>query len=208
MGRPRSDIEPMIPSHARALRPLKRNAGQHRPIEVIRLPGLLLVVAALALVGCGTTAPSGPTTPPASPQPVPPTAGPQAPASDVPVGPPEPDPSATPVIAIPAPACGGARVSIQDALPCEAIAGVALGAVAKSAPALLATGVAGIDVYLEACPEDEVPPEIDCRGEPYAQFVTITFGSPGRGEASESGLTVVVAPVSGRVLGISDQLVL
>jgi hypothetical protein len=198
----------MIPSHARALRTLKRNAGQHRPIDVIRLAGLLLVVAAFVLVGCGTTAPSGPTTPSPTPLPAPATVGPQAPASDVPVVPPEPDPSATSAIAMPPPACGGAQVSIQDALPCEAVAGLALGAVAKSAPALLATGVAGIDVYLEACPEDEVPPEIDCRGEPYAQFVTITFGSPGRGEASESGLTVVVAPVSGRVLGISDQLVL
>jgi hypothetical protein len=115
-----------------------------------------------------------------------------------------PTPSPSP---LPAPTCGGLRVAIRDALPCDAVVARALAALAERAPDQLARGVIRIDVLLAECPRGEMPPQIDCGSEPFAQLVTVDLGPSGPGGPSEPSLTVAIAPVTGRLLGIQNPLI-
>lgn len=114
-----------------------------------------------------------------------------------------PPPAAT----LPAPTCGGIKILIEGALPCDDIVVIAIGALRERAPDQLARGVAAIDVVLSTCPANEVPPQIACGKEQFAQLVTITFEPAPPGGPIEPSLTVAVAPVSGAVLGISNPLI-
>ena len=107
----------------------------------------------------------------------------------------------------PDPLCGGIEIAIDRALPCDRVAAIALDALRAQAPHELARGVTRIDVSLGPCPRGEVPPQIDCTGDDFAQLVTVHFGPP-LAEVSPDSLTVGVGPVSGRVLGISNPLIL
>ena len=67
--------------------------------------------------------------------------------------------------------------------------------------------MAAIDVFLTTCPRGEVPPQIECGSEQFAQLVIITFEAAPPGGPMEPSLTVAVAPVSGTILGIANPLV-
>jgi hypothetical protein len=110
-------------------------------------------------------------------------------------------------VSFPAPTCGGIKIKIEGALSCDQIVAIAIGALGERAPEQLARGVAAIDVFLTTCPRGEVPPQIDCGGEEFVQFVTVTFGPAPPGGPIEPSLTVAVAPVSGAILGIANPLV-
>jgi hypothetical protein len=110
--------------------------------------------------------------------------------------------------ALPDPTCGGIKIKIEGALPCDRIVQIAVGALRERAPEQLARGVAAIDVFLTTCPRGEVPPQIDCGSEQFAQLVTITFEAAPPGGPIEPSLTVAVAPVSGAILGIANPLIL
>jgi hypothetical protein len=116
----------------------------------------------------------------------------------------EPSPSS---LALPNPTCGGLKIKIDGALPCERIVAIAIEALRERAPDQLARGVAAIDVFLSTCPRGEVPPQIDCGSEQFAQLVTVTFNASQPGGPIEPSLTVAVAPVSGVVLGIANPLI-
>ena len=68
-------------------------------------------------------------------------------------------------------------------------------------------GVTAIDVFLASCPRDEIPPQVDCGAEKFAQLVTVRFAPAPAGGPIEASLTVAIAPVSGRVLGIVNPLI-
>jgi hypothetical protein len=108
---------------------------------------------------------------------------------------------------LPSPVCGGIKIKIEGALPCEQIVQIAIGALRDRAPEQLMRGVTAIEVFLTTCPRGEVPQQIDCANEPFVQLVTVTFGPAPDGGPIEQTLTVAVAPVSGRVLGISNPLI-
>ena len=111
-------------------------------------------------------------------------------------------------VALPAPTCGGVKVHIEGSLPCDEVAAIAVGALTRQAPEQVARGIEGIDVFLTSCPRNEVPPQVDCGAEAFAQMVTMTFRDPPPGGGfAEPSLTVAVAPVSGRVLGIVNPLI-
>jgi hypothetical protein len=110
-------------------------------------------------------------------------------------------------LAIPAPTCGGAKVLIPGALPCEELAEIALRTLRAEAPGQLERGVIAVTVDLQGCPRNEVPPQLDCTGEDFVQLVTVTFGPSAPGGPLEPSLSVGVAPVSGRVLGIVNPLI-
>jgi hypothetical protein len=110
-------------------------------------------------------------------------------------------------VPLPAPTCGGIKILIEGALPCDKVVEIAIGALRERAPDQLARGVAAIDVVLTTCPRNEVPPQVDCGHEQFAQLVTITFKSAPPGGPIEPSLTVAVAPVSGAVLGIANPLI-
>jgi hypothetical protein len=114
----------------------------------------------------------------------------------------------SPSLTLPEPTCGGIKVKIEGALPCDRVVEIAIGALRQRAPDQLARGVAAIDVFLATCPRGEVPPQVDCGTEQFAQLVTITFEPSPPGGPIEPSLTVAVAPVSGVVLGISNPLIL
>jgi hypothetical protein len=116
--------------------------------------------------------------------------------------PPEPSPAA-----LPAPTCGGLKVAVPGALPCADVVTIAIRTLGERSPDQLARGVRAIDVVLAQCPAGEVPPQIDCADEPFAQMVTVTFADPVQGGLIEPSLTVAVAPASGRVLGVSNPLI-
>jgi len=111
-------------------------------------------------------------------------------------------------VALPDPTCGGIKIKIEGALPCDRIVQIAIEALGERAPEQLARGVAAIEVFLTTCPRGEVPPQIDCGSEQFAQLVTITFKAAPPGGPIEPSLTVAVAPVSGAILGISNPLIL
>ena len=110
-------------------------------------------------------------------------------------------------LTLPDPTCGGARIEIPGALGCEALAQIALEELQAEAPAQLARGVIAVTVELQGCPRNEVPPQLDCTGEDFVQLVTFTFGASEPGGPIEPSLSVGVAPVSGRVLGIVNPLI-
>jgi hypothetical protein len=108
---------------------------------------------------------------------------------------------------LPEPTCGGAKVAIPGALPCAELARLAIEVLRKEAPQQLARGIIAIDVNLQGCPANEVPPQLDCTGEAFVQLVTITFSPPVDGGPVEPSLAVGLDPTSGRVLGIVNPLV-
>ncbi|HEX5590227.1 MAG TPA: hypothetical protein VFX65_08060 [Candidatus Limnocylindrales bacterium] len=110
-------------------------------------------------------------------------------------------------LAIPEPSCGGARVEIPGALPCDRLVEVAIGVLRDEVPALLDRGVVAVTVDLQGCPRNEVPPQLDCTGEDFVQLVTVTFGPTIPGGPMEPSLGVGLAPVSGRLLGIVNPLI-
>jgi hypothetical protein len=110
-------------------------------------------------------------------------------------------------VTLPEPTCGGIKIKIEGALPCERIVQIAIEALRERAPGQLVRGVAAIDVLLTTCPRGEVPPQIDCGNEQFAQLVTVTFKPAPPGGPIEPSLTVAIAPVSGRVLGIANPLI-
>ncbi len=112
-----------------------------------------------------------------------------------------------PPLALPTPSCGGVKILIEGALPCEKVVEIAIRTLNDMAPEHLARGVERIDVELAGCPTGEVPPQVDCGTNDFAQFVTVTFEPSPPGGPIEPSLTVVVAPVSGDLLGIVNPLV-
>jgi hypothetical protein len=110
-------------------------------------------------------------------------------------------------VTLPDPTCGGIKIKIEGALPCDRIVQMAIDALRDRAPEQLNRGVAAIDVFLATCPRGEVPPQIDCGSEQFAQFVTVTFMPAPPGGPIEPSLTVAVAPVSGAILGIANPLI-
>ena len=112
-----------------------------------------------------------------------------------------------PVGELPQPTCGGLKIKIDGALPCDRIVENAIAALRERAPEQLARGVAAIDVVLNACPRDEVPQQIQCSGVPFVQLVTVTFGPAPSGGPIDPSLTVAVDPTTGAILGIANPLV-
>lgn len=108
---------------------------------------------------------------------------------------------------LPSPVCGGIKIRIEGALPCERVVEIAIDALRDRAPQQLSRGVAAIEVFLTTCPRGEVPQQIDCGTEEFVQLVTVTFADDPASGPIEPTLTVAVAPVSGRVLGISNPLI-
>jgi hypothetical protein len=108
---------------------------------------------------------------------------------------------------LPTPSCGGLKIQIATALPCERVAEVAVAALRDRAPQQLDRGVAAIDVVLSDCPRNEVPPQIACGQSKVVQMVTVTFGPAGSSGFIEPSLTVAVEPVTGAILGISNPLI-
>jgi hypothetical protein len=92
-------------------------------------------------------------------------------------------------------------------LPCDRIVQIAIEALRERAPEQLSRGVTAIDVFLTTCPRGEVPPQINCANEQFAQLVTVTFGPSEPGGPIEPSLTVAVAPASGQILGIANPLI-
>jgi hypothetical protein len=115
----------------------------------------------------------------------------------------EPSPSQS----LPEPTCGGIKIKIEGAIPCADLARIAVQTIRERAPDQLAKGVAAIDVVLSSCPRDEIPPQVDCGTEAFAQLVTVVFAANPAGGPIEPSLTVVLAPVSGRVLGVVNPLI-
>ena len=109
-------------------------------------------------------------------------------------------------LALPAPTCGGARVVIPGALPCEDLVGIALQELRAEVPAQLDRGVIAVTVELQGCPRGEVPAQLDCTGEEWVQLVTFTFGPSVPGGPIEPSMSVGLAPITGRVLGIVNPL--
>lgn len=110
-------------------------------------------------------------------------------------------------VPLPEPTCGGIKIKIDGALPCDAIVDLAAAALRERAPQQRARGVTAIDVSLATCPRNEIPQQIDCGTEEFAQLVTFTFAVAAPGGPIEPSLTVAVAPVSGRILGIANPLI-
>jgi hypothetical protein len=110
-------------------------------------------------------------------------------------------------VQLPEPTCGGIKIKIDGALPCDRVVEIAIGALRERAPEQLARGVAAIEVVLTTCPRNEVPPQVDCGREQFVQLVTVTFKDSPAGGPIEPSLTVAVAPASGAVLGIANPLV-
>lgn len=110
-------------------------------------------------------------------------------------------------LALPSPTCGGAKIVIPGALPCDDLVGIALQALRAEVPAQLDRGVIAVTVELGGCPRDEIPAQLDCTGEDFVQLVTFTFGPAVPGGPIEPSMAVGVGPVSGRVLGIVNPLI-
>ena len=108
--------------------------------------------------------------------------------------------------ALPTPTCGGAMILIPGALPCNELVGIALRALRAEVPVQFDRGVIAVTVDLGGCPRNEVPAQLDCIGEDFVQLVTFTFGPSVPGGPTEPSMSVGVAPVSGRVLGIVNPL--
>ena len=109
-------------------------------------------------------------------------------------------------LALPAPTCGGAKIEIPGALPCDDLVGIALQVLRAEVPALLDRGVIAVAVELGGCPRNEVPAQLDCSGEDFVQLVTFTFGPSVQGGPIEPSMAVGLAPVTGRVLGLVNPL--
>jgi hypothetical protein len=108
---------------------------------------------------------------------------------------------------MPVPSCGGLKVAIDPALPCERLAEIAVATLGARAPQQLARGVAAIDVVLATCPRNEIPQQVTCGDAQFVQLVTVTFGPAGNGGPIERSLTVAIEPVTGAILGIENPLI-
>jgi hypothetical protein len=108
---------------------------------------------------------------------------------------------------LPSPTCGGIKIKIEGALSCERLVEIAIVALRERAPQQLARGISAIDVMLATCPRGEVPPQVECGSEDFAQLVTVSFGAAAPGGPIEPSLTVAIAPVGGRLLGIANPLI-
>ncbi|MBF8290787.1 MAG: hypothetical protein HW391_1755 [Chloroflexi bacterium] len=115
-------------------------------------------------------------------------------------------PERTP-LAVPAPSCGGAKILIPGSIPCEELVRFAIDVIRAEAPSQLDRGIVAVTVELQGCPKQALPAQIDCAGEPFVQLVTLNFGAPVEGGPIEPSLSVALAPVSGRVLGIVNPLI-
>jgi hypothetical protein len=109
-------------------------------------------------------------------------------------------------LALPTPTCGGAKIEIPGALPCDDLADIALGVLRVEVPALLDRGVIAVTVELGGCPRNEIPAQLDCTGEDFMQLVTFTFGPSVQGGPTEPSMAVGLGPVTGRVLGLVNPL--
>lgn len=103
--------------------------------------------------------------------------------------------------------CAGLKVGIPAALPCDAVATLALDVLRERAPDQLARGITEVVVELALCPAGEMPPQVDCSGVTYAQLVRVSFGPAPVDGPIEPYLVVALEPVSGRLLGIINPLV-
>jgi hypothetical protein len=108
---------------------------------------------------------------------------------------------------LPVPTCGGLKIAIEGALPCDRVVELAVQALGARAPDQIARGMSAIDVVLAECPRGEVPPQITCGQAQFAQLVTVTFGPAGAGGPIEPSLTVAVEPATGAILGIENPLI-
>jgi hypothetical protein len=108
---------------------------------------------------------------------------------------------------LPQPTCGGLKIKIDGALPCDRIVEIAMAALRERAPEQVARGVIAIDVVLSACPRGEVPQQIQCSGVPFVQLVTVSFNPAPSGGPIERSPTVAVDPTSGAILGIENPLI-
>jgi hypothetical protein len=115
--------------------------------------------------------------------------------------------ASSPVAGLPTPTCGGLKIQIDPALPCDRVAEIAVAALRDRAPQQLDRGVSAIDVVLSECPRREVPPQITCGPAKFVQMVTVTFGPAGSSGLIEPSLTVAVEPTTGAILGISNPLI-
>lgn len=107
-------------------------------------------------------------------------------------------------VAQPQPTCGGLKILIDGALPCQDVASIAIETLARQAPDHMARGVVAIDVSLAPCPSGALEQNVDCLGNEIAQFVTVTFGPMLPDSPVEPSLIVVLDPVSGRLLGFEN----
>ena len=108
---------------------------------------------------------------------------------------------------VPVPTCGGLKIAIDPALPCERLAEIAVAAIGVRAPQQLARGVTAIDVVLATCPRNEIPQQVTCGDAQFAQLVRLTFGPGGNGGPIEQSLIVAIEPVTGAILGIENPLI-
>jgi len=102
--------------------------------------------------------------------------------------------------------CGGAKIEIPGALPCDDLVDIAVQALRAEVPALFDRGVVAVAVELGGCPRNEIPAQLDCTGEDFVQLVSFTFGPSVQGGPTEPSMAVGLAPVTGRVLGIVNPL--
>lgn len=107
-------------------------------------------------------------------------------------------------IGMPQPTCGGLKILIEGALPCQDLASIAIETLGRQAPDHLARGVVAIDVSLAPCPSAAVDQNVDCLGNEIAQFVMVTFGPMLPDSPVEPSLVVVLDPVSGQLLGFEN----
>jgi len=110
-------------------------------------------------------------------------------------------------VGVPRPTCGGLKILIDGALPCQDLASIAIEALRRQAPGHMARGVTAIDVSLAQCPSGAVDQNVDCLGNEIAQYVTVTFGPPLPDSPVEPSLVVVLDPVSGQLLGFENRLI-
>lgn len=109
-------------------------------------------------------------------------------------------------VGVPQPTCGGLKILIEGALPCQDLASIAIETLARQAPDHMARGVVAIDVSLAPCPSGAVDQNVDCLGNEIAQYVTVSFGPMLPDSPVEPSLIVVLDPVSGQLLGFEDPL--
>ena len=107
----------------------------------------------------------------------------------------------------PQPTCGGLKILIEGALPCQDLASIAIETLARRAPDHMARGVTAIDVSLAPCPSAAEEQNVDCLGNEIAQYVTVTFGPPLPDSPIEPSLIVVLDPVSGQLLGFENPFI-
>lgn len=110
-------------------------------------------------------------------------------------------------LVLPSPTCGGAKILIPGALPCDELIRRALDVLQAEAREQLDRGIIAVNVELTGCPRNEIPRQLDCTGEDFVQLVTFRFSPSAAGGPIEPSLSVGLTPVSGRSLGIANPLI-